>query len=442
MAGAAASMVGLAGCDMVGPSESSGTMTPDRAATQGQIQAAWRGLVVPVAPGLGPSAAVDPDATETPVADALAKIDDVGDERGLGAVLLPPTTVQEAAPLVPSQFVRFLGWGINTSQIEFTDLRRDGIRVTTLKDAQHTYFDGFTLSGADRGRRQGGSAIHFDHDTAHPKQFNIGTLGFRNWVDPVVHMERGAPFGCTWSHLDFGFGNNDGREIVLEENQGMLGSRIQYISAGNSTNDVVFSTNYAGARLFIGFLNIGGSAGQAINVKSTPVGHIAIGGVNFESGVALQRPIVSVVGPASFRVDYVQNGNTQMASFVRLGEQNGNNVIGHLSTLRSAGARVSGKKVVVDDQPAAPSFYFGELADIAHNAQQSRHKVWALGDMRASDGTRANAGQADRLAGPTSRSPDRLGRGELAVEDSADADAPSLVYRDDDDELHYWDPTG
>lgn len=442
MAGAAASMAGLAGCDALGRGGSGSKMTPDRAASRDQMRSAWEGQVVPVAPGLDQSDVVDPAQTRTPVADALAKVDEVGDERGFGAILLPPTGVREAEPLVPSQFVHILGWGLNTSVIEFTDPSSDGLRITTLKDAQFVYLDGFTLSGGDRSQRDGGSAIHFDNDTAHPKQFNIGTLGFREWVDPVVHMERGSPFGCTWNHLDFGFGRNDGRELVLEENQGMLGTRIEYISAGNSTGDTVFSTNFAGARMFIGFLNIGGGAGQAVNVKSTETGHISIGGINFESGVSANRPIVSLVGPASFRVDYIQNGDTQMSSFVEFGNDNGNNVIGHLKNLRALDAAVRDNKIVVTRRPAAPSFYFGRRRDINHAAQRSPNKVWALGDMQAADGTRTNSVQSAPVDRYVDLSREQLDTHEFAIDEREGADTPSLVYKDDAGSLHRWDPTG
>lgn len=162
----------LAGCQLFSQE------TPDRRDDDGEpgdgrpqvapgpdgLRSAWEGLVVPVAPGLTGDDVVDPAGTDTPVADALAAIDSSGDRPGFGTVLLPPTEIQEGAPIVPSQFIDIVGWGSHTSEIKFTDHSRDGFRINGIREGKFVTLDGFTLSGDDMDARTGGSALHFTGD--------------------------------------------------------------------------------------------------------------------------------------------------------------------------------------------------------------------------------------------------------------------------------------
>lgn len=402
-----------------------------------QVKHSWDGLVVPVAPGLDDSAVVDPAETDTPVADAVAVVDAVGEQAGFGTVLLPPTTVTEAAPVVPSQFVTFLGWGVHTSAVAFTDRSRDGFRVEHLKDGKFVTLDGFTVDGENRTERTGGSALHFVNDSgASPKQFNIGSLAFRNWVDPVVHCELGSPFDSVWEHLDFGYDANDGREVVLEREQALLGTQIGYIGAGNATGDAVLYTDFAGAKIRVGFINVGGSAGQAVRIKAAENGHVHVGGINFESLGNTGKPIVSIQGESSTRFDYVQNTNTTVRSMVQLGFKNGNNIFG---PLRNNGTVEAGK-IEVTDAAAGPSYYFGPSADVTAPAEVSSGVV-SFEDAFGS-GPGAASESADAVDEYANADPSEFSRGELAVDvDRGNTGSVALVYRDGDD-VHYWDASG
>jgi len=442
MGGMVAAMAGIAGCNWRRPIDRTDSETPEITPignTDPEMQAALDGLVVPIAPGVGSGDAVDPDTTATPVADAKAKVDDAGQKEGFGAVLLPPTTVQEERPVVPSEFMEFIGWGANTSTVEFTDLESDGFRITHLKEGKFVRLDGFTISGTDRNERTGGSAIHFINDSGvHPKQFNIGNIALRGWVDPVIHCEMGSPFDSTWRHLDFGYDANNGREIVLGREQSLLGTHIGYIGAGNATEDTVFWTDFAGAKINIGFINIGGSAGQAARIKSGVNGHVHIGGINFESTLSTDKPVVSLQGEASTRLDYVQNTNSEARSMVQLNFKNGNNIIG---PLRNNGSLRVGK-VEIRSDAASPSYYFGSSTDVAVESDVSSD-IWAFGDMKRVGAETANSVAANPLNAVdtySNGSADDLSRGEFAVDTNyADTGSVALLYKDDEGTLHRWD---
>jgi len=436
-------MTALAGCEHLQTDEQQGQTVPETATTMRhgvegvQMQAAWDGRVVPVAPGLGPSDAIDPSETDTPLSDAVSIINEVGEKPGKGAVLLPPQRITQDEPVRPSQFIQFLGWGPQTSNVTFTNLSEDGFRVTALKEGKFVYLDGFTISGADIQRREGGSAIHFTNDEASPKQFNIGYIAFRDWIDPVLDFENGSPYGSTWRHLDFGWNSNRGREILLRKNQSLMGTQIDYISAGNATGDAVLSTNFAAARIKIGFINIGGSAGQAANITSARNGRIYIDGINFESGVSTDKPIVELQGQAPIRLGHVQNTDATVDSIVRLTENNANKIIEHVRNLSSFGASVRTGKIDLANEPAGPSYYFGTTDDVSNSARATTNRFWALGDMQAADG----GSRADRnVPSYSGANADDLSAGEIGVDTDPDGSVgPCLVFKDDDGKLHRWD---
>lgn len=450
LGGVTGSLLGLSGCNQF-QQEGTETGTPgatptdesapsdgrqpsDATPSDPTVKKTLDGFVVPIARDLDVSDAIDPTETETPVGDAVAKIDEAGGRRGFGTVLLPPTTVNEAAPVIPSQFVEFVGWGANTSVIEFTDGTRDGFRITHLKRGKFVTLDGFTISGGDKSERTGGSAIHFVNDTGvSPKQFNIGNLAFRNWIDPVIHCEQGSPFGSVWQHLDFGYDANDGREIVLEKGQSLLGLQIGFIGAGNATGDPVLYTDFAGAKLDIGFINVGGSAGQAVRIKAAKNGHVHVGGINFEPLDATDAPIVSVQGEASTRFNFVQNTNTRVRSMVQLRHNNGNNIIGPL--LNNGTVEVD--KIEVTDDSAQPSYHFGPASDVT--AVNANSKVWSFDDMRTENGGQTG----ETVPQYSNASPDSLAKGELAVDTNVgNSGSAALLFKADDGTIYHWDADG
>lgn len=406
------------------------TTHPQRSTTPEQVTAARKGNVVPVARGLTEAASIDPTGTDTPVDDAFRRVDEVGESRGFGAVLLPPEVVTEAGPVVPSQYTSLLGWGANTSGIRFTDQRADGFNIGTLNDGKFVRLDGFTLLGGRE--RKAGSAIHFDNGESNPRHFDIGSLSFRNWVDPVIHLERGGPFGCVWHHLDFGFGQNDGREIVFGRNESFLGSQVGHISGGNRTGDPVITTNFSGARFNLGYLNIGGSAGAALKLQTTWNGYVSVNGINYETGTDETSSIVQIDGPAATHIDHVKNTDATVDSIVRLGRKNAHNMIGRVQNTET----VRRGKIEITDQPAGPSFYFGSSEDFVTDLDVMNDHVWAFGDMTTADGRRAFSDSFQPQEYPDPQ-PEDLTTGEIAIDRGGDG-PPSLVYCGENDELHFW----
>jgi len=267
----------------------------------------------------------------------------------------------------------------------------------------------------------------------------MGYVAFRDWVDPVLHFEEGSPFDSTWRHLDFGWDGNRGREIVLRENQSLLGTRIGYISAGNATKDPVLWTNFAGAQINIGFMNVGGSAGQAVRVRAAKNGHIRINGINFESGVTTNKPIVELRGRAAVKLGHVRNTDARVDSIVRLAENNANNIIEHVRNVSNFGARVDVGKIDIAEPPSGPSYYFGNLDDVVNSAGADANQIWALGDMRAADGNRSS-GPAPTVERRSNVSSDDLSTGELALDTDPDGGGqPVLVFKTGDGTLYQWE---
>ena len=175
-----------------------------------QAQVAWDGLVVPVAPGLGPEDAIDPAETDTPIADARDAIKANADG---GKILLPPAErITEAATLTGLGRIEILGSRAQPTVIEFTDLSADGIRVDGRADGEGVYIDGVVIDGSDRENRTGGSAIRFTGPVAF---FNLGRVTVSDWVDPVIHMDTGHPFESDWEQV-YGV-QYEGRLLFVED---------------------------------------------------------------------------------------------------------------------------------------------------------------------------------------------------------------------------------
>lgn len=182
-------------------------------------QTAWDGLVVPVAPGLGPSDAIDPEKTPTPVQDAIDAVSNASEEIEGGQVILPPEPIEEATTIDMKTGVQLLGHGGGSNQYEVNDeparasmiqITETGVDLMRFDDGermQHNRLDGFILRGprppgAKNGEIDTGVGIHIGPtDGTFLGHCTINDLQIINLSDSAI---RTSPEGGQLVECDFG----------------------------------------------------------------------------------------------------------------------------------------------------------------------------------------------------------------------------------------------
>jgi hypothetical protein len=274
-------------------------VTVDRLANavgDAQAQVAWDGLVVPVAPGLGPADAIDPSETDTPIADARDVIKANADG---GKILLPPGgRVTEAATLTGLSRIEIVGSRARPATIEFTDLSADAIRVDGRADGAGVYIDGVVLDGSDRRNRTGGSAIRF---TGICGFFNLGRVSFTNWIDPVIHMDTGHPFESKWYQI-YGF-NYDGRLLHMQDAGEPL--HIGSVIPGPESPATSVHLEYPSGYIRIDHIaHRAAKANQrALYAEVSTADSVHVGLVQFETGLSSVSEVVQIDGKGRIKID-------------------------------------------------------------------------------------------------------------------------------------------
>jgi hypothetical protein len=339
------------------------------------IQAALDGHVVAVAPEHGVTDAIDPTASQTPVGDAYALARDAGG----GQVILPPEPVENAARInvdtnIP---VGILGTAYRRSEIEFTDTTDHAFDITSRSagPAKGTFWHNFRISGSDASARPKGATSALNFHTG-GKDFNIGALAFREWNGNVI--KGGVPYGSTWNHLAFGYGesNNNGTLLRLTGQGAPL--QINQFHAATSTTDPLIATDQPRhVYLDIGTMNIGGEHGSIIDITGGSYSIVDIDLVNFEpvgSGTATHAirfdggvkgrigPFLSKTGTID-DVFVLGNGHESVIGPV---------VIGPNQTVNNAIVRLAEAS---DDT----SYYYGPANDVDYGGQ-NRDELVALAE--------------------------------------------------------------
>jgi hypothetical protein len=259
-------------------------------------QVAWDGLVVPVAPGLGPEDAIDPAETDTPIADARDAIKANADG---GKILLPPAErITEAATLTGLSRIEILGSRARPPLIEFTDLSSDAIRVDGIDDGTGVYIDGVVIDGSDWKNRTGGSAIHF---TGSVPFFNLGRVTVRNWIDPVIHMDTGHPFESDWYQI-YG-ARYEGRLLFVEDAGEPL--EIQTLVPGPESPATSVHFAYPGGDVHINKLahRANKFADRAIFAEVSATDIVRVGLADFETSASNVSEAVRIDGQGRITID-------------------------------------------------------------------------------------------------------------------------------------------
>lgn len=260
------------------------------------VQSALDGHVVPVASGLGVSDAIDPASTSTPVQDAIDKFS----YRVGGTVLLPPTTVDEGAPINMFSGCRIVGWGggdivtTPTSQIRFPSGGHDLVRFDDDFVHRGCALVGFTLDGQAREQNQStgvgircGDPNRSASENQNVTRSIVNDVTVRGLTAAAIKNEAGSAWvDCEFGRLAIGQVDN-GTDPAIDFIDGFgFGNHIAILSAylgsfDSGEDGKVIHAKQKGS-LSIGHANIGGATGAAI-VWAVDDGWLNVGGMNYEA---------------------------------------------------------------------------------------------------------------------------------------------------------------
>lgn len=364
-----------------------GVVVPDGAPLTAGVFAALRdGYVVAMADALD-GAVFDPEATETPVQDAL----DAVDARGGGRVYLPPTRVTETGPIRPHANTGVVGFGMNVSVVEITGTRTDGVRFDRPTAVQRVVLDGFELRGPGV-KRDTGVACHYVDATGDPADdpadVHVGRLYCRRWTNSVLRVEEGVgPFQCRYDFLRADDCDAGAERALLDWRSSYgpanrFGTVVAYPTAGASGRS---STILAqdGGELAFGDVTVGGTAGALVVQRD---GRLHVERAHWEPERQPTTPdaLVSLAGEGTTRVGDVVVDAGRVPHVYELERGFANKFLLAPSAARG---RVTDAVVHVTGGAAAESrsWYVGPLADVrVDSGVANRGRLRVLGD--AGDG--------------------------------------------------------
>lgn len=259
------------------------------------------------------------------------------------------------------------------SSIEFTDLAADGFLIDgAVSDEHYTTLVNVRIDGSSRTNRTSGSAIKFD--TAVPQWELKGNCDFRNWIDPVIHMNTGHPFESDWGTLYFQ--QYDGRGIYFADGGEPLKIRHMTVGPENETDPTSGQAAYG---LMIeypgGYIGVDSMDSRAnkfcprqVHAKVSPADAADFGVVDWESSVTGATAIVFIAGGGYVSVDKIRCVGTDTDAAYQLNFDNQNHVLGPVQK-NSMTFGVS--KVNVTDDTAGLLKYDGPASDITNNSGTS-----------------------------------------------------------------------
>lgn len=230
-------------------------------ASAGKLSGAYPMDVRAVSAG-GVVASIDHESKSTPISDARDAI--VNNGNGHGAILYPPTTIQEEATYTQTEIgISHIGYGPRSSVVEFTTDSADGY---VWDNAEQCLFTGIKVADAV-GARTSGSAWRWINNAV--ADFNVGHVHIAfNGPDPIIHMDTGHVFSSHWDKVRLG---GEGTSIEINDSWGP-GMSVNNIRTSVTTSDPAIVFDDAGGSVtdcgvWIGALNIGGSVTTALKTK-------------------------------------------------------------------------------------------------------------------------------------------------------------------------------
>jgi hypothetical protein len=326
------------------------------------IQAAWDGLVVPIAEGLGAIDAIDPTATTTPVQDAIDAINGTGSGSQNGIILLPSKRITEAATLSGLGGKSLIGRGIGETIIEMTDLAADGLDVSGFNDAARAFMTDLNFDGSSYVDRTGGSAIHFSG--ANARHFNLGRVRFANWTDPVIHLDSFGPFTARWGQLSaFSY---TGR-FIHANGGGAHSIECGPILVRPEDDSIVLNVNNSGLEARFESIAQESQSDTTTMVRLSGSNHrIRINEIKHEKALSGASTVVDS-GTGLSIYEYIVCQDAEYDEAIRFQSNFSNTYVGHIG--RKGGATFNNGEVNISSSPnsSGQSVYWGHSDDVAVN---------------------------------------------------------------------------
>lgn len=331
-------------------------------------------LVVPVAPGLTMSDAIDPTTSDRPVQDAMNMVS----EQGGGQVVLPPTKIRERGPIYARSGCGIIGMGAETSKIKITETATDGIVFDAEQNGGHVrqfQMDGFALNGPG-GKKSTGVAIH--HVSGDTERLTVGHLVFWGWNNSVYRVELDVGPFETFHQMLTVYGTDAGNHDALFEFNSYYGPAqyfatiAAYPKASTSGKNSTVIRTRGGTQVFEN-LNLGGSSGEILVQQRD--GKPIINTCNWEPKRLVSTPpaLIRLEGEMPVSVGQVRqvDANTpyntpqyvyEVAYDTWNGDRPGRKMLGPYLGQKPPNENII--KLTSPNQPSKPSFYWGPANDI------------------------------------------------------------------------------
>lgn len=350
----------------------------------GELSGAYPGDVRAYAEG-EVVASISPEDSATPVQDAIDAVDaatgSTGRLNGWGTVEVPPRRVENAGTLTSLGGKRLLGYGIESSIIEFTDLDAPGWEVTEFADSERSYVDGITFDGSDRTNRTAPLIHYSGGDT--PYSCHMGRVQFQQASGPVIHFENSHPFSSHWEFVrgteyDGGLflANNLAKMFSIGE---IYGSPINPPS--NNDTGLVSIANTSGTVVKIGKINAGGANIRALDANLKGNGSLEVGVINFEPSTGGSHDsAVRLLNDGGTNIGGISVANaSDINQFVELRAAQ-NKHIGQC--VAPGGVTINNSRVVTFTDTAGANTYIGVSGEVSNNSGAAlTHPIACLGDL-------------------------------------------------------------
>lgn len=349
------------------------------------LQAARSGYVVPVGDGLGLQDAVDPSATSTPVADAVAKF-----SNNYGTVLVPQGTITEGSTLnlKDTHTIRGVVPGNSTIHFTQTGTSADGIVVDgTAYPGRGGGLYGITVKGPGNGQTTG-SALRFVGNTAVPRNFDLDKAQLIDWngsANGAVVEFAAKAFELNWGY--WSCWRNSGVQIDTSAGTAGVGpsSNLGTVEFTGSATELIHYVG--GGRLHFDSINVGatptgGSNGEVIHLNPYGNGLFTVGNINYEpsdTSAATATRLFHVVGGGDVKIGHAYNNNDTLDEIVFHGFRGGGDVV--IGGTQNGGT-LNNNHVVVGSDTAGGVRYDGITANVTNNAGTLTYPVHCLdGDV-------------------------------------------------------------
>ncbi|WP_255168970.1 hypothetical protein [Natrononativus amylolyticus] len=344
---------------------------------------AMNGLIVPIAPGVRLSDAIDPEKMERPIQNAVDLVADTG-----GRVLLPPTQILESETITLPSKTSIQGYWGNTS-ISFPP-DTDGIlfdpdsplSVTDDDYVKYIAIDGVTLDGPGHNIPTSGVAIR-DRGLW---MSHFGRVEFRDWNGVTWWVENGAmSFDNRFNYVHFtscdaGEPTKDGDGLINWKSGG-ASNYFGYITSFptnsySGENSRLFSVE--GISAIINGINCGKHSGEAIRGYYN---QLYINSLHWEpeDQSSPEESILNLRHSSPFYLSNLKMDMTASAEYAYIINDSGPMQLPVPDTAHDT--EITENVLLIEEAPVDHITYHGSSGDVDDNADDETSLVHCIGDF-------------------------------------------------------------